>query len=37
MYFNNFPASINFGRNCTAFKITEMLPRLTLENGDKNI
>ena len=37
IYFNSFPASINFGRNFTAFKITEMLSRLTLENGDKNI
>ena len=37
MPFNSFPASINFERNFTAFKIIEMLPRLTLENGDKNI
>ena len=37
MSFNSFPASINFERNFTAFKIIEMLPRLTLENGDKNI
>jgi hypothetical protein len=37
MYLNSFPSSRNFGRNFTAFKITEMLARLTSENGDKNI